>query len=294
MPSTSAGARPRTVVLSCDGLPQRHFLARLAVEAELTGVVLQATPAAPGRLAARFARYRRPGTLARHLTARLLMEQEERRAEPLRRRLFAIDGVYPELPQRMPVLRTADVNAPEVVSFVRDRQPDIVLVNGTNLLREPMLALQPALPLGIVNLHTGLSPYARGGNCNLWVLLEEHPEWVGVSVHHIDPGIDSGDLLRTAQTPIEAEDSYAAIDLKTFRFGFDLLLEELRRLVAGTALRVPQWEGGRLYLRRTGYVYEPWIRVRVSRLLRRGLVARYLADRATRDATVRLVGGRSG
>jgi hypothetical protein len=53
---------------------------------------------------------------------------------------------------------------------------------------------------------------------------------------------------------------------------------------------VKQWELGKLFLRRTGYVYEPYHRVRVNGLLDRGLIAEYLTRREERDRAIRLVG----
>lgn len=278
------------LVLCCDGAPQRHFLARMAREHDLVAVALHATPRAKSSPSSRLLRYAHPGQLVRHLLARRLVARALRRTEPERRALFALDdGRIPELPAGVPLVRTGDVNAPEVVALVEASRPDVVCVNGTNLLRAPLLGLANRIPLGYVNLHTGLSPYTRGGNCNLWALLEGHPEWVGVTVHQIDAGIDSGDILASAQTPLHADDLYELIDARNFRQGFDLLLAALAPLAAGRVPRVPQWGGGRVYLKRTGYVYEPWLHVRANRLIARGLVARYLERREEIDAAVRTV-----
>ncbi len=183
-------------------------------------------------------------------------------------------------------LRTAE----EAVMMVTRTAPDVLCVDGTNLLRQPMLELIPRLRYGIINMHTGLSPYSRGGNCNLFMLLEGHPELVGVTIHHIDAGIDSGDIIVTARPDLAADDTYECIEAKTFRLGADLMQIALRQLVEGRAERVRQWDKGKLFLRRTGYLYDIELRVRVNQLLESGLLRDYLADRNRRDANVRLVG----
>lgn len=284
---TAAGLR--VVAMCCDGLPQRHFLARLESACRVVAVVLHSTPAARGALAARLRRIANPVRFARHIAARWLVGRWLDRTERETRQLFAIEGRLPLLPTRARLVRTGDVNAPEVVALVRDIRPDVVVVNGTNLLRAPLLDLAPGIPLGYVNLHTGLSPYTRGGNCNLWALLEGHPEWVGVTVHRIDAGIDSGELIATAQTPLFADDLYESIHDRNFRQGFDLMLAALGPLAAGKVTPVRQWEEGRLYLKRTGYRYEPWLHVRVNRMIRRGLITRYLERREEIDRGVRTV-----
>jgi hypothetical protein len=90
---------------------------------------------------------------------------------------------------------------------------------------------------------------------------------------------------------MEPDDDVETIDVRSFHVGIELLIEAARRLEAGTAPRVPQWEKGKLFLRRTGYVYEPWQRLLANRRIARGLVRDYLADQANRDRTVRVVRG---
>jgi methionyl-tRNA formyltransferase len=279
----------RVVVMCCDGIFQRHLAMRAAEEFSLAGIVIHSTLAPPDSLVSKLNRYINPEVLARHLLARVLLRRYEHEARPLVARLFDRDGRPPVMPSGVPHIATHDVNAPEVTRFIRDCAPDIVLVNGTNLLREPLLALLPQIPLGIINLHTGLSPYSRGGNCNLYMLLEGHPEKVGVTVHHIDRGIDSGDIIFTSQVSMEPEDSMEMIDARSFHLGIDLLLRAAHQLQQGSAARVKQWEEGKLFLKRTGYVYEPYHRLLVNRALERGLLRDYLEHRQSRDAGIRLV-----
>jgi methionyl-tRNA formyltransferase len=49
------------------------------------------------------------------------------------------------------------------------------------------------LPDKIINLHISLLPYNRGSNPNVWSFLEDTPK--GVTIHYIDEGIDTGDIL---------------------------------------------------------------------------------------------------
>ena len=293
----SGGGTPstRVVVLCCDGLYQRWLVQRASQMFDLVGVELQhpPAPARQGRLA-RLKRYRDPSVLLRQIQARRALPPFERLGRALQDRLFRPQGKEPSIPPSVPLLHTDAINGPETVAFLERLAPDLVLVNGTQLLREPVLALKPLLRHGIVNLHTGLSPYSRGANCNLYMILEGHPELVGVTVHHIDPGIDSGDIIRSAQVPLEPGDNFETIDVRSFHVGIELLLAGARELVAGRAARVPQWEKGKLFLQRTGYRYEPWQRLEANRRLEGGLLAEYLADREARDAAVRLVGATGG
>jgi len=45
----------------------------------------------------------------------------------------------------------------------------------------------------IINLHVSFLPWNRGADPNLWSFLENTPK--GVSIHYIDEGIDTGDII---------------------------------------------------------------------------------------------------
>lgn len=281
----------RAVVLCCDGLYQRALVQRARTHFHLVGVVVQhPPPASSARRWDRLRRYRDPRAVLRQAWSRLALRPYQRRGRELEDRLFRPEGSEPGLPMDVPVHHTSAINGAETVEFLRHLAPELILVNGTQLLREPILSLRPHIRHGILNLHTGLSPYSRGANCNLYMVLEGHPELVGVTVHHIDPGIDSGDIIRSAQVPMEPDDNFETIDVRSFDVGINLLLEGARDLVEGRAQRVRQWEKGKLFLQRTGYHYEPWQRLQANRLLKQGMLRDYLAHKAARDAGLRLIG----
>lgn len=280
--------RARAVLLCCDGSFQRDLASLLHCEHELLGVVVVKDPAVRGGLLQRMRRLLHPVKFLRHLIARMDMRRSAMAARALYEELFCRNGTPPAFPS-VPTLEVSNVNDSAAVEFVKRLAPEVVCVNGTNLLREPMLTLASQIPLGIVNLHTGLSPYTRGGNCNLFALLEGHPEWVGVTIHYIDAGIDSGDLIKTAQVQMSPFDLYDHVDMRTFRLGNDLLVNAVKDLKAGRSKRVPQWQDGRLYLRRTGFVYEPWHWFQVNRMLRRGLIRKWQTSGCSGSSDVRLV-----
>lgn len=152
----------RVAVLCCDGLYQRHLVRRVAEAFTLVGVVLQVSPPDSRSWTTRLARYRRPLRLLRQLIARVLLRPHDRRGAALQRQLFHHNGAPPELPAEVPVLVTSAINEQRTADFLRQLSADIVLVNGTQLLRAPVLELIPSIRHGLINLHTGLSPYSRG------------------------------------------------------------------------------------------------------------------------------------
>jgi methionyl-tRNA formyltransferase len=225
----------------------------------------------------------------KYVLNRLLLNAYRRKTAADISRLFPTCSI--ELSGRIPQLRVADINVDSVLAALAEWRPDAVLVNGTNLIRRRLREQASGLPLGMINLHTGLSPYTRGGNCNLYALLENRPEHVGATVHYIDGGIDSGDIILSARPVIEARDNYELLDAKVFRLGFDLIKEAVRQISSGEGTRVKQWLEGRLYLQRTGYQYDIGQRVRANRIVRRMAKEAVLSHHIDkRNAEIRTVG----
>lgn len=60
----------------------------------------------------------------------------------------------------------------------------------------------------IINLHISYLPWNRGSDPNLWSFLEDTPK--GVSIHFIDEGIDTGDIICQSKVEINLKDSTLA------------------------------------------------------------------------------------
>ncbi len=48
-------------------------------------------------------------------------------------------------------------------------------------------------PHRIINMHISYLPWNRGADCNLWSFLDDTEK--GVSIHHMDAGLDTGKLI---------------------------------------------------------------------------------------------------
>lgn len=73
----------------------------------------------------------------------------------------------------------------------------------------------------IINLHISYLPFNRGSYPNLWSHLENNPS--GVSIHYIDEGIDTGDILFQKKITFDQHKH-------TFRSSYDILRKEIEEL----------------------------------------------------------------
>jgi methionyl-tRNA formyltransferase len=174
-------------------------------------------------------------------------------------------------------------NDPAEVAVMAAARPDVVLVFGTGILREPLLS---EFDGRIINIHLGLSPYYRGAGTNFWPLVNREPEYVGATIHYLDAGIDTGPMLAHARPTIMRGDGPHDIGNKTIVAAADALLRAATTHVAGAARPVPQWNGGRLYQRKD--FSADAVRM-LYRNFETGMIDEYLASRPSRDAALRLI-----
>ena len=90
-----------------------------------------------------------------------------------------------------------------------------------------------------VNLHLAPLPEYRGCNQFSLAILDQREEF-GVTLHVIDEGIDSGDILFERRFPIAADAWVADLHRRATAEGRALFKESLSRLVAGQFTREPQ------------------------------------------------------
>ncbi len=100
--------------------------------------------------------------------------------------------------------------------------------------------------LGTVNVHASLLPRHRGAAPIQWAILSGD-EVAGVTTMFTDEGIDTGDMLLRAETPILPEDTAGTLSDKLAQLGADLLVETLKRLESGDCPREKQDEAHSTY-----------------------------------------------
>jgi hypothetical protein len=128
---------------------------------------------------------------------------------------------------------------------VRHLAPDLLVLMGADLVPAPVLDVPT---LGTINAHYGLLPAYRGMNVTEWSVLRGDP--VGVTIHLVDAGVDTGAILLQEEIPIAAGDTFASLRRKHRDVAARLLVRAALELRDGTARPRPQApEEGRQYYR---------------------------------------------
>jgi methionyl-tRNA formyltransferase len=126
---------------------------------------------------------------------------------------------------------------PRPFDFIRACKPDVLVVAAmSQILR---LSEISAAPLGAVNLHPSLLPLYRGPEPLFWHFRHMRSD-AGVTVHRIDPGIDTGDILLQQSLPISLGESHRSLLRRTALAGGPLLLQAIQQIAANRAAPRPQ------------------------------------------------------
>lgn len=135
---------------------------------------------------------------------------------------------YPSFPKTESI-SVGNINDDETIGFINKIKPDLLMVSGTSLLKKKILSIP--IPLGIINLHTGLSPYIKGGpNCTNWCIADNKMHMIGNTVMWIDAGIDSGDLIYTALTPLTGQESLLKLHIKVMEHAHGIYLDAVQKI----------------------------------------------------------------
>lgn len=135
-----------------------------------------------------------------------------------------------------PVVTSNDQNAPESIARLKEWSPDLIIFTGGNILRKPLLDVPR---LGVLNVHLGLLPEIRGMSSPEWSLLKHVP--VGITIHYMDAGIDTGPILQRCEFPGAAQcESLSDLRNRLIVFGIEKATEVVAALDRGTIAAKPQ------------------------------------------------------
>lgn len=95
------------------------------------------------------------------------------------------------------------INSNDMVNKIYKLAPDIILSVGFGYILEKEVIDIPSQ--GAINLHTSYLPYNRGSYPNIWSIVEKTP--AGVTLHYIDQGIDTGNIISKRKVKKEFKDT---------------------------------------------------------------------------------------
>lgn len=131
----------------------------------------------------------------------------------------------------IPFLEVDDINAPEVLKILSEQKPKAVVVAGTGILRKQLFNL----PFPFINIHTGITPKYRGVFGGFWALYNRDFENIGVTVHLVDEGVDTGSILYQDKIVLDPQfDTFDTVAIKQYIRGAELMIQALQDVLFGS------------------------------------------------------------
>ncbi|WP_054815849.1 methionyl-tRNA formyltransferase [Nocardia arizonensis] len=144
---------------------------------------------------------------------------------------------------RIPVHLTDRADT-ETIDLVKRAEPDVIVVNSWYTRMPAELYDLP--PHGTLNLHDSLLPKFTGFSPVLWALISGATE-TGLTVHRMDEGLDTGDIIVQRSIPIGPTDTGTDLVLRGMELIPGAIGEALAALDSGAAVWRPQNKAERTY-----------------------------------------------
>ncbi len=128
-----------------------------------------------------------------------------------------------------------DVNGEQCQKVLTDLRVDLMILGGAPIMKAPVLKVPK---VGTLNAHQGVLPRYRGMNVIEWALLERCPPTI--TVHFVDPGVDTGDIVRTEVIPVQTGDRLQAVRQRSSSLQSRLLAEAVVAALRGPLPRQTQ------------------------------------------------------
>lgn len=135
-----------------------------------------------------------------------------------------------------PVIEAGNLNSAAAIEKLRSCGVDLGVVLGTRILKRPLFSVPR---MGCINLHKGKVPDYRGTPPGFWELFDGQ-KTAGVTVHFVDDGLDTGDVVGDVEVAIHPKETPESLKSKLDEAGTRLLVEVIGRIQAGTADRHKQ------------------------------------------------------
>lgn len=122
--------------------------------------------------------------------------------------------------QNIPVFQPLKMRDGEALSILKELSPELIVVAAYGkILPVDILELPPK---GCINVHSSLLPKYRGAAPINWAILNGEDE-TGVTIMYMAEGLDTGDMIAAACTPISLEENAQQLHDRLAEMGAELV-----------------------------------------------------------------------
>jgi methionyl-tRNA formyltransferase len=137
----------------------------------------------------------------------------------------------------LPIYQPERIRRPENVELLASFTADMMVVVGYGQIIPQSIIDIPRY--GILNVHASLLPKYRGAAPIQWAIAEGEQR-TGVTIMQIDAGLDTGDMLATAEVAVAPDETAPELGKRLALLGADLLVKTIEQIRDGVVVRTRQ------------------------------------------------------
>ena len=137
--------------------------------------------------------------------ARVPMKLTKLGTAPIIDAIIAEHDLLPEPAADADITNVPSVNSEAARLAIQEANPKAVFVVSTRMIGSETLA---SVDAPFINYHSGINPAYRGMFGGYFALANGEPHRFGATVHLVDNGVDTGDILYQSQVKVEPEDNF--------------------------------------------------------------------------------------
>jgi len=126
------------------------------------------------------------------------------------------------------IIEKNEINQSNFANIISKINPKCISLYSVSIIKQELISL---FSKRLFNIHAGLSPYYRGTATNIWPIINDELEYIGMTIHHVDSGIDSGGIIIQDRPKLEVEDDSHTMACKNTEIASHLMVKTINRFV---------------------------------------------------------------
>ena len=143
-------------------------------------------------------------------------------------------------------LFVSNINSKKTIDKIKKYKPLIIIVFGTSILKKKLINFCKKIQL--INLHGGDPQNYRGLDSHLWCLYHKDFSNLVTTLHYIDKGIDTGDIIETINITRQPKRNFNNLRINNVENCINLFLNFYKKFIRNQKInRKKQFKKGRYY-----------------------------------------------
>ena len=141
------------------------------------------------------------------------------------------------------IINVKSVNSKSTIDLINTINANLIIVSGTRILSPKLIKASKAR---IINIHAGITPNYRGVHGAYWAIINKDNSNLGVTIHFIDDGVDTGEVISQAIIEVSSTDNFSTYPIIQLSKGINLLKsflrnDKLNKKIIGDLNNSKQW-----------------------------------------------------